>query len=166
MGYSFTSWDADTGTMLPGAIYRVSSSDNKVWGEENSTGKELLSGTFVAVNPEGGIKPIESANDLIHGIIVRDVYGDVHPADRQINIGHFSHGDAVVALAVDDAELKRGDRVYVVASGDDAGKITNVAEGNLDLGYWVERVSNGNHCAAITLGYFQSVKISTKGAKA
>lgn len=166
MGYSFTSWDADTGTMLPGAIYRVSSSDNKVWGEENLTGKDLLCGTFVTVNPNGGIKPIESANDLIHGIIVRDIYGDVHPANRQINIGHFSHGDSVVALAVNGVTLKRGDRVYIIPTGDDSGKITNVAEGNIDLGYWVERVSNGNNCAAITLGYVQSVKIETKGAKA
>lgn len=165
MGYSFTSWDADTGTMLPGAIYRVSSSDNKVWAEENLTGKDLLCGTFVTVNPNGGIKPIESANDLIHGIIVRDIYGDVHPANRQINIGHFSHGDSVVALAVSGVTLKRGDRVYIIPTGDDSGKITNVAEDNIDLGYWVERVSNGNNCAAITLGYAQSVKVATRGAK-
>ena len=165
MGYSFTSWDADTGTMLPGAIYRVSSSDNKVWGEENLTGKDLLCGTFVTVNPNGGIKPIESATDLIHGIIVRDIYGDVHPANRQINIGHFSHGDSVVALAVSGVTLQRGDRVYIIPTGDDSGKITNVAEDNIDLGYWVERVSNGNNCAAITLGYAQSVKVATRGAK-
>lgn len=166
MGYSFTSWDSEQGTMQPGSIYRVSSSDSKVWGEENLTGKDLLCGTFVAVNADGGIKAIESANDLIHGIIVRDIYGDKHPNNRQINIGHFSHGDSVVARSVDNVELKRGERVYIVPTGEDAGKITNVAEGNVDLGYWVERVSNGNHCAAITLGYAQSVKAGTRGAKA
>lgn len=165
-GYSFTQWDSDNGTMQPGSIYRVSSSESKVWGEENLTDKEILCGTFVAVNVDGGIKTIESANDLIHGIVVRDIYGDKQPVNRQINIGHFSHGDSVVALAVNDIELKRGERVYIVPTGDDAGKITNVAENNIDLGYWVERVSKGNHCAAITLGYAQSVKVGIRGAKA
>lgn len=158
MGYSFTQWDSDEGTMQAGSIYRTGSSDNKVFGEENTTEVDLLCGTFVAVNPEGGIKKIESSEDLIQGIVVRDIYGSKAPHKRQVNIGHFSHGDAVVALTTDDADFSRGSRAYIVATGTDAGKITDVAEGNVDLGYWVEKVSKGNHCAAITLGYAQTVK--------
>ncbi|QHJ84903.1 MAG: hypothetical protein [Caudoviricetes sp.] len=165
MGYNFGQWDSDEGIMQAGSIYRVSSSDNKIWGEENLTEKTLLAGTFVAVNSDGGIKMIESSDEIIHGIIVRDIYGDKSRKNRQLNIGHFSHGDSVVALSVDGIGLQRGNKVYIVAGGDNAGKITNVAEGNIDLGYWVERVSNGNNCAAITLGYVQSVKTVTEGAE-
>ncbi|EDJ8987788.1 hypothetical protein GFI10_27520, partial [Salmonella enterica subsp. diarizonae] len=91
----------------------------------------------------------------IHGIVVRDIYGDGAPHNKQVNVGHFSHGDCVGALTVADVNFNRGDAAYIVATGDDAGKVTNVAAGNIDLGYWVEDVSAGNNCVAITLGYIQ-----------
>lgn len=153
----FNDWDAPTGTMQPGSIKRASSSNDKVWGEVNHTGKPLAYGIFVAVAEEGGVKPITAGTDVIHGIVVRDIYADATPADRTVNIGHFSHGDCVVAQAVADAEFKRGSKVYVVASGDDAGKVTATAAGAVDMGYWVEEVSAGNDCVAITLGYVQKV---------
>jgi len=61
----------------------------------------------------------------------------------------------VGALTVEDADFARGDTAYIVATGADAGKVTNEAAGNIDLGYWVEDVSAGNNCVAITLGYVQ-----------
>lgn len=158
MSFQFTKWDADTGILRPGTIRRASSSNDKVWGEENKTDKDLDYGIFVAVNPEGGVKRIEKATDLVHGIVVRDIYGDKAPHSKTTNIGHFSHGDCVGALTVDGDEFVRGDRVYVVATGPDSGKVTRKAGGNIDLGYWVEDVSKGNHCVAITLGYSQYVQ--------
>lgn len=157
MAFGFTDWDAATGIMKPGSIKRASSSNDKVWGEENRTTIDLLYGTFVAVNADGGVKKITANTDLVHGIVVRDIYGDAAPHTKQVNVGHFSHGDCVCAQAVDGIDFTRGDKVYVVATGDDAGKVTNVAAGNIDLGYWVEEVSAGNNCVAITLGYVQTV---------
>ena len=154
MTFGFTDWDGADGTILPGSIKRASSSDDKVWGEENLTETALPYGTFVAVNPDGGVMPL-AADTRIHGIVVRDIYGDAAPHTKQVNVGHFSHGDCVGALTVADAEFIRGDSAYIVATGDDAGKVTNVAAGNIDLGYWVEEVSAGNNCVAITLGYIQ-----------
>lgn len=158
MSFQHAKWDSSRGIFRPGIIRRASSSSDKVWGEENLTEKDMDYGIFVAVNPEGGVKHIESATDMIHGIVVRDIYGDKAPHSKQTNIGHFSHGDCVGALTVAGADFIRGARAYIVATGDDAGKITNIAEGNIDLGYWVEDVSKGNNCAAITLGYHQNVQ--------
>lgn len=154
MGFGFTDWDGADGTIKPGSIKRASSSDDKVWGEENRTETALPYGTFVAVNPDGGVMPL-AADMRIHGIVVRDIYGDAAPHTKQVNVGHFSHGDCVGALTVDDADFVRGDTAYIVATGADAGKVTTEAAGNIDLGYWVEEVSAGNNCVAITLGYIQ-----------
>ncbi|MDC9598834.1 structural cement protein Gp24 [Xenorhabdus anantnagensis] len=157
MAFGFTDWDAERGTIKPGSIKRASSSNDKVWGEENRTETDLPYGTFVAVNPEGGVKALSSLTDVIHGIVVRDIYGDKAPHNKQLNVGHFSHGDCVGALAVEGDEFTRGCKAYVVATGKNAGKVTTTAKGNIDLGYWVEEVSAGNHCVAITLGYTQKV---------
>lgn len=151
MPYGFVQWDADTGVFKAGQIRRASSSNDKVWGEKNSTDVNLGYGTFVAVNADGGVKKITASTDVVHGIVVRDIYVDNAPSDRQVNIGHFSHGDSVVAQATSDAEFTRGTKVYIVATGDDAGKVTNVATDNIATGYWVEEVSAD--LVAITLGY-------------
>lgn len=153
----FVDWDAESGIMQPGSIKRASSSNDKVWGELNANDEQLDYGTFVAVAPTGGVKKITAATDMIHGIIVRDIYVGGAPADKTVNVGHFSHGDCVCALAVEGETFARGDKAYIVATGADAGKVTTVAAGNLDLGYWVEEVSAGNNAVAITLGYVQTV---------
>ena len=153
----FVDWDAESGIMQPGSIKRASSSNDKVWGELNAGDVKLDYGTFVAVAPTGGVKKIEAATDLVHGIIVRDIYAGGAPSGKTVNVGHFSHGDCVCALAVKGETFVRGDKAYIVAKGADAGKVTAVKAGNLDLGYWVEEVSAGNNAVAITLGYVQTV---------
>lgn len=162
MAFGFTDWDGADGTIKPGSIKRASSSNDKVWGEENLTDTPLAYGTFVAVNPLGGVMPL-AADTRIHGIVVRDIYGDASPANKQANIGHFSHGDCVGALTVDAADFSRGDTAYIIPTGADAGKVTNEATGNIDLGYWVEDVSAGNNCVAITLGYVQQAAPEAAG---
>lgn len=159
MSFGFQDWDSPEGTMLAGSIKRASSSNDKVWGEKNQTEVDLFYGTFVAVNADGGIKKITKNTDLIHGIVVRDIYSEKAPHNRTVNVGHFSHGDCVVAQAKDGEAFSRGDKVYVLATGVDAGKVTATATGNIDLGYWVEEVSTGNNCVAITLGYNQIVGV-------
>ncbi|WP_026878516.1 hypothetical protein WMO13_06565 [Ignatzschineria larvae DSM 13226] len=144
---AFTQWDNDK-TMRAGTIRRASSSDNKVWGEQSDV--DLAYGVFCAVS-EKGVTAIKSAKDVIHGIVVRDVY-ETARKDRTVNVGHFSHGDSVVAQGVEGVEFKRGDKAFVICSGADAGKVTNEASATtVDLGYWIETVSGD--CVAITLGY-------------
>lgn len=159
---AFTSWDAETGTMKAGQIKRVSESTNKTWGETNQSGASLLSGTFVAMSADGGITKLSATTDIVHGILVRGLYGDACPADQIADVGHFSHGDEVVAQGMTNVTFKRGDRAYVVPTGDDAGKVTNVETGNIDLGYWITQVSAGNACVAITLGFNQTVSTGGK----
>ncbi len=162
MTFGFTDWDGADGTIQPGSIKRASSSNDKVWGEENLTDTPLLYGTFVAVNPAGGVMPL-AAGSRIHGIVVRDIYGDASPPNKQANIGHFSHGDCVGALTVEGADFTRGATAYIIDTGADAGKVTDEATGNIDLGYWVEDVSAGNNCVAITLGYVQQAAPEAAG---
>ncbi len=57
-------------------------------GEENLTETKLPYGTFVAVNPDGGVMPL-AAGKRIHGIVVRDIYGDGAPHNKQVNVGIF-----------------------------------------------------------------------------
>lgn len=153
---AFTQWDASTGTMKAGQIKRVSESTNKTWGETNQSGVDLASGTFVAMSADGGVTKIAKNTDIVHGIVVRGVYGDKCPADQMVDVGHFSHGDEVVALAVSGVSFNRGEPAYIVATGSDVGKVTNVAENCIDLGYWVTEVSAGNSTVAITLGFIQT----------
>ena len=119
---------------------------------------DLLAGTFVAVNAAGGVKRIAAATDVVHGIVMRTVFGDSIPNTEPTDVGHFSHGDEVVALCDDDAEFARGDKVYIVATaGANAGKITSEATGNIATNYYVTELSTGNKTAAITLGFAQAV---------
>ena len=144
----FANWDAEK-TMRAGSIRRASSSNDKVWGEP--TDVDLAYGVFCAVNPDGGVTAIKSVEDMIHGIVVRDIYENARK-DRTANVGHFSHGDSVVAQGVMGVTFKRGEKVFVVCTGADAGKVTNKASATtVDLGYWAEAVSGD--CVAITLGY-------------
>ncbi|WP_340615109.1 phage cement protein [Xenorhabdus thailandensis] len=101
---------SNIGHLLVDSAPVASSSNDKIWGEENLTDTDLLYGTFAAVNPDGGIKGIEKATDQIHGIIVRDIYGDKAPHSKQVNVGHFSHGDCVAVSAVAGDAFARGDK--------------------------------------------------------
>ncbi|BBV07827.1 structural cement protein Gp24 [Providencia stuartii] len=163
MSFFQTNWDSPIGTLRAGTIYRASSSNDKVWGEENRTEKDMDYGIFVAVNPEGGVKHIETVNDVVHGIVVRDIYGDKAPHSKTTNVGHFSHGDCVGALAIEGEEFTRGDLVYIKVGGDASGRVTKEADGNIFLGYWAEKVSKGSNCVAITLGYMQNVQQTGSG---
>lgn len=159
---AFVEWDSTAGVFQAGSILRGSSSNDKVWGEVNLTTSDLLAGTFVAVNADGGVRPIAANTDLIHGIVVRDIYGDGAPKEKTVNVGHFGYGDEVAALAVSGITFTRGDKVYIVESGADAGKVTNVAAGGVDIGYWVTRTS-GNNVVGITLAPTHVATAATGG---
>lgn len=150
--YGFNEWDKNN--FRAGSIRRASSSNDKVWGEINKTDVDLAYGTFVAVNTAGGVKKIEAATDIVHGIVVLDIYGDGAPNEKTTNVGHFSHGDSVAAQGKDGVTFERGDKAYIIMTGADAGKVTNVDADGLDVGYWVDAV-NGS-VVSITLGFVKA----------
>ena len=128
MGYNFNNWDSDArGTLFAGQIRRGSQSTSKAWAEENLTATDLAVGTFVTINPAGGVKPVAAATDIIHGMVVADIYGATVPNDKEANIAHCNHGDEFVAVAVDGQTFARGDVINIVATGVNAGKITKAA---------------------------------------
>lgn len=142
MGFNFNNWDADPrGTLVAGQIRRGSQSTSKSWAEENATTTDVTCGTFVAFAPAGGIKPITAAADIVHGLALEDVYGETVPHDKIVNVGHCNTGDEFVAIAVDGQTFARGDVIYIVATGADAGKITKVAASNIATAYIATYVS-------------------------
>lgn len=151
----FTEWDAPSGIFKAGSIKRASSSNDKVWGEKNASTEDLLAGTFVKVNPAGGILPLAANTDVIHGIVVRGVFGDKIPASETADIGHFSHGDEVIALAVTGQNFARGDKVYIAVTGANKGKITKASTTTIATNYYATEVSGD--LVAITLGFAQTV---------
>ena len=149
MAYGFNQWNKNE--FKAGSIRRASSSNDKVWGEENKTTDVLAYGTFVAVNPDGGIKKISATTDIIHGAVVLDIHGNGAPHEKTVNVGHFSHGDSFAAQGIDGVTFKRGEKAYVIMTGANAGKVTNVKENGVDIGYWIDTV-NGS-VVSVTLGF-------------
>lgn len=148
----FQDWD---GVLKAGTIARASSSNDKVWGEENLTADALAYGSAVAYNPAGGVKKFAAATDVFHGIVIRDVYPDEAPANKVVNIGHFSHGDGIRVATVAGQTFTRGAKAYIVATGVNAGLFTATAAATaLDVGFIVERVGT-NGVIQVTLGYSQ-----------
>ena len=128
MGYNFNNWDSDArGTLFAGQIRRGSQSTSKAWAEENLTAVDLAAGTFVTMNAAGGVKAVSATTDIIHGIVLADIYGQTTPNDKMLNIAHCNGGDELVAVAVDGQTFVRGDVINIVATGVNAGKITKAA---------------------------------------
>lgn len=150
----FSDWD---GSIKAGSIRRASSSNDKVWGEENRTNDDLAYGTAVAMNPAGGVKKFAAATDVFEGIVVRDIYGNgVTPNEKINNIGHFSHGDAVAVEAVAGQTFTRGAKAYIVATGANAGKFTATAAATaIDVGFIVDELSTTGNVIVVKKGYSQ-----------
>ena len=149
----FQEWD---GVLTAGSLARASSSNDKVWGEENLTSTDLPYGTAVAWNAAGGVKKFAAATDVFHGIVVKDIYGEgVAPNNRIVNVAHISHGDGIRVATVSGQTFARGGKAYIVASGANAGLFTATAAATtLDVGFVVEKVGT-NGVIEVTLGYNQ-----------
>lgn len=149
----FQEWD---GVLTAGSLARASSSNDKVWGEENLTDTDLPYGTAVAWNAAGGVKKFAAATDVFHGIVAKDIYGEgVAPNNRMVNVAHISHGDGIRVATVTGQTFTRGGKAYIVASGANAGLFTATAAATtLDVGFVVEKVGT-NGVIEVTLGYNQ-----------
>lgn len=151
----FQEWD---GVLKEGSLARASSSNDKVWGEENLTSTDLPYGTAVAWNPAGGVMKFTAVTDTFHGIIVRDIYGEGFSPNAKIaNVAHISHGDGIRVATVEGETFTRGGKAFIVASGVNAGLFTATeAATTIDVGFIVEKVGAGtNGVIEITLGYSQ-----------
>lgn len=131
-----------------GQVARGDQSLSRAWGETNMDTTNTPTGIFVAyyigtddtVQQRHGFRKITAATDTVHGIVVTTgMFKLIRPQERG-SIMHIGHGDSVWAQMADGATLKRGDDVNIVATGDDAGKITNAA--GIATQYIVVRVSD------------------------
>lgn len=149
----FSDWD---GTIKAGSIKRASSSNDKVWGEVNLTTTDLPYGYAVAMNPNGGVKPFAAVTDVFEGIVVRDIYQDVTPNEKTVNIGHFSHGDAVAVEFVSGQTFTRGAKAFIVCTGVNAGKFTATsAATTIDVGFVVDEISTVGNVIVVKKAYSQ-----------
>jgi len=130
-----------------GQVARGDQSLSRAWGETNMDTTNTSTGIFVAYNigtddtaqQRQGFKKITADTDKVHGIVVTTgMFKLIRPQERG-SIMHIGHGDSVWAQMADGATLVRGDDVNIVATGDDAGKITNAA--GIATQYTVVRVS-------------------------
>lgn len=137
----FTSFNENSAAYA-GQISRADQSTSKAWAEQNESESAIKEGVFVAKNKSGkGVIPVSSVSDLISGISLRNGYGrDYYSGDR-VNVMHIGVGDGVWARLSSDSELARGDKVYIVATGDYAGYITSASTDNIETNYIVDRIS-------------------------
>ena len=93
------------------------------------------------MNAAGGVKAVSATTDIIHGLVLADIYGKTTPNDKMLNIAHCNQGDEFVAVAVDGQSFARGDAIYIVATGANAGKITKVSASNIATAFVASYVS-------------------------
>jgi hypothetical protein len=91
-------------------------------------------GLFVA-RADDGCKKITAASDMILGVTV--VMGIHHEFEPKKNLSVFKipHGSEIWVQMTDDSTLAEGDAVKIVATGDDAGKISH--SGTIDTPFYV-----------------------------
>lgn len=150
----FTEWD---GTLLAGNFSRASSSDIKIWGEQNLTTVDLPYGTAVAFNPAGGVKVFAAVTEVFAGVVVRDIYPDAAPNAKITEIAKIGIGDGIRVQTVSGQTFTRGAKVFVQCTGVNAGKFTATASAStIDVGYIVDKVGGGtNGVIEVTLNNSQ-----------
>ena len=137
MGYSYETEAAFAGQIGSGsqAMYKTRA--------EQWTGKEdLKAGHFVAINENGGVKPLEAAEDVVFGISRRTLRRDVYKTGEIADILILSAGDSVWAVVTPETAVKRGEFVAPVKTGANAGTVKKVAASEAPQ-FLVEAVSNG-----------------------
>lgn len=150
----FTEWD---GTLLAGNFSRASSSDIKIWGEQNLTTVDLPYGTAVAFNPAGGVKTFAAVTEVFAGVVVRDIYPNAAPNAKITEIAKIGIGDGIRVQTVSGQTFTRGAKVFVQCTGVNAGKFTATASAStIDVGYIVDKVGGGtNGVIEVTLNNSQ-----------
>lgn len=127
---------------LPGQIGLVGESLSRATGEQNAGSTKVYAGRFVAIASPHGIKAIASSADSIAGIVIRSQLQTSYSEDEYLSVGHIGHGDSVWA-EVQGAAMERGDEVFIVATGVNAGKATKMSENNITTNLVVRNVADG-----------------------
>ncbi|SET17180.1 structural cement protein Gp24 [Thorsellia anophelis] len=132
-----------------GQIARVGESLARATGEPNEGNVEVRAGHFVAIGAEYGCKAISSKEDIVLGVVVRDLLQGIYRKDETPSVGRIGHGDALWVVA--HGEFMRGDSVYILTkdgnanSGIFSGSAVNeaVEDNTIATGYIVEQVGSG-----------------------
>lgn len=127
---------------LAGQIGLVGESLSRATGEQNVGTAKVYAGRFVATASPHGVKAIASATDPIEGIVIRSQLQTEYAQDEYLSVGHIGHGDSVWA-EVQGTALARGDAVFIVATGVNAGKVTATNTNNIATSLVVRNVADG-----------------------
>lgn len=139
----FTEWD---GTLLAGNFSRASSSDIKIWGEQNLTTVDLPYGAAVAFNPAGGVMQFASVANLFAGVVVRDIYPNAAPNGKITGIAKIDIGDGIRVQTVAGQTFTRGAKAFIQCGGANTGKFTATpSTSTIDVGYIVDKVGGGTN---------------------
>lgn len=125
-----------------GQIGLVGESLSRATGEQNVGATVVKAGYFVATASPHGIKAIASATDPIAGIVIKSQLQESYAKDEYLSVGHIGHGDSVWAVA-SSAGLVRGGDVFIVATGANAGSVTDDATDNIVTNLVVRNVADG-----------------------
>ena len=94
----------------------------------------IAGGLFVA-RADDGCKKIAAASDMILGVsVVIGIHHEFEPG-KNLSVFKIPHGSEIWVQMTDDSTLAEGDAVKIVASGDDAGKISQ--NGTIETPFYV-----------------------------
>ncbi|MBP6018791.1 MAG: hypothetical protein KA735_04815 [Burkholderiaceae bacterium] len=127
---------------FPGQIGLVGESLSRATGEQNVGATVVHAGRFVATASPHGIKAIAAAVDPVQGIVIKSQLQGSYGKDEYLSVGHIGHGDSAWAETT-GAALVRGDAVYIVATGVNAGKVTKTDTNNIATNLVVRNVADG-----------------------
>lgn len=138
---AFTFFDEDNAAFA-GQIARGDQSTSKAWAQLNSGDSTIFAGRFVAKHAtKNGVTAVANADDAVAGIALRRQLGRNYEPGEMVNVGHIGVGDAVWALIDTSAAFDKNGKIYIVATGENAGAVTNTEEGNIATSFTVGRLS-------------------------
>ena len=114
MSYAYEQAPAKAGELGKGNFASAKTSAEKVTGK-------VKAGDFVALNPAGGVKALAAKTDVLAGVVFASTIRDEWSDGELCDVMHIAAGDAVWVNVATGKTVTRGQKVYVLTSGD--GKV-------------------------------------------
>lgn len=108
---------------LAGDVGKGGLANSKTVAYQNDGETPLVPGRFVAISEKGGVTALTTAEDVVAGVVVRSiVYGEKKQGET-VDVMHIGVADSIFVEVASEQTVTRGDKVYVVVSGANAGAI-------------------------------------------
>lgn len=82
---------------------------------EMVSGDVLTAGTFVALNPTGGVKALAAKTDVIAGVVLASRIKNEWPEGELVDVMHIAPADAIWVIVAEGETVARGDKVFAIA---------------------------------------------------